>query len=782
MPRGLGPWYVGAVGLVGVLVFGDAIHTLSTSPIGYQWVVLAVLTWIAGSFAIKVPGVQATVYVSETFVFTMVLLYGGAPAIVTIAIDGLLISIRRRNREVQRIVFNAAEPAISVWLAATLFFRTARVPPLSIAPTALPALLLPVLLMSLAFFASNSWLNALAVTTETGESPYRVWRQHFLWLSLNYVGGASLALILAVNAPHVGLSGLGVIVPLLVISYLTFKSSMARMEESNRHLTELVETLAMAIDAKDQVTHGHIRRVQSYALALARALGISDEKQLKAIEAAALLHDVGKLAVPEYILNKPGKLTSAEYERMKLHAPVGASILSAINFPYPVVPIVRHHHENWDGTGYPDGLMGTDIPLGARIMSVVDCFDAVTSDRPYRPALSAEEALSITAKRKGTMYDPHVVDGFVKVHAEIGPHEGDVPCHPATLSHLARLPVTASADEPPVPSGPHTVTAADEMLQLCDLSGELIGHATLGDAAEIMSRHLRRLVPASLIVFFVRDQGSDVLVPAHISGVEADFLKGIRIPLGHGLSGWVAANRTIMVNANPALDLGDHLHRLPTRLESALSIPLIMDDELICVLTMYTAVPGAFTDDHRRAVQTVASQIAACVRQATSFEQDRASRLRDHLTGLPNALYLSHLSALRGVSDSQPGLAFGVLCLAVGGDNGDGQPPADLLKAVAAATRSALRSTDLVFQCSRGELVILMADSTPAVTHKIADRILEAVLSDCSLVRSQIRAGLACAPADGRSVGELLNSARTRTREQGPGWPAHTDSAIRLSR
>ncbi|MBE3096901.1 MAG: hypothetical protein IMZ44_07185, partial [Planctomycetes bacterium] len=263
MRHRIGRWYVGAVGLVGVLVVGNAIHTLNTAPIGYQWVVLAALTWIVGSFAIKVPGVQATVYVSETFVFTMVLLYGSAPAIVTIVIDGLLISIRRRNRESQRIVFNAAEPAISVWLAATLFFATARVPPLSVAPASLPLLLLPVLLMSLTFFVSNSWLNAVAVTTETGESPYRVWRQHFLWLSLNYVGGASLALILALNAPHVGLSGLGVIVPLLVISYLTFKTSMARVEESNRHLTELnklylstVETLAMAIDAKDQVTHG----------------------------------------------------------------------------------------------------------------------------------------------------------------------------------------------------------------------------------------------------------------------------------------------------------------------------------------------------------------------------------------------------------------------------------------------------------------------------------------------------------------------------------------------
>ena len=141
----------------------------------------------------------------------------------------------------------------------------------------------------------------------------------------------------------------------------------------------------MAIDAKDQITHGHVRRVQLYAGGLARAIGMKDQGEIRAVEAAALLHDMGKLAVPEYILNKPGRLTPAEFEKMKLHATVGADILASIEFPYPVVPIVRHHHERWDGAGYPAGLKETEIPLGVRILSVVDCFDALTSDRPYPP-------------------------------------------------------------------------------------------------------------------------------------------------------------------------------------------------------------------------------------------------------------------------------------------------------------------------------------------------------------------------------------------------------------
>jgi len=196
---------------------------------------------------------------------------------------------------------------------------------------------------------------------------------------------------------------------------------MARVEDANRHVQNLnhlylstIETLAMAIDAKDQVTHGHIRRVQEHSVSLARHLGVKDERLIRAIEAASLLHDMGKLAVPEHILNKPGKLTSAEFEIMKTHASVGADLLAAIEFPYPVIPIVRHHHENWDGSGYPDGLSGTDIPIGARILSVIDCFDALTSDRPYRPKLTDSEALKILLERRAVMYDPLVVDAFIE--------------------------------------------------------------------------------------------------------------------------------------------------------------------------------------------------------------------------------------------------------------------------------------------------------------------------------------------------------------------------------
>src|SRR5207248_4366484 len=262
--------------------------------------------------------------------------------------------------------------------------------------------------------------------------------------------------------------------PLLFVLYFTFKTSMQRLEDANSHVEQVnrlylstIETLAMAIDAKDQITHGHIRRVQTLAVGLARKVGVTDANLIKAIEAAALLHDTGKLAVPEYILNKPGKLTTAEFDKMKLHVTVGADILTAIDFPYPVVPIVRCHHESWDGTGYPAGLKGTDIPIGARILAVVDCFDALTSDRPYRPRLSDDEALGILFQRRGSMYDPLVVDTFARVYREIAPEPPPLGDTRRALEEItSSTSQTGSLITAPRPTG--HATGVDDMLALFD--------------------------------------------------------------------------------------------------------------------------------------------------------------------------------------------------------------------------------------------------------------------------------------------------------------------------
>jgi putative nucleotidyltransferase with HDIG domain len=188
-------------------------------------------------------------------------------------------------------------------------------------------------------------------------------------------------------------------------------SPLAR-EDSSR---TIIEALARAMTARDGFTHQHAQRVQRYAAALAAAAGIDDRRMLEAIEGAALLHDIGKLGIPDRLLQKPGPLTPDEYDQVKQHAIIGADILSAMAFPGPLAQIVRHHHENWDGTGYPDGLRGEAIPIGARVLAIVDCYDALTSDRPYRRALPPDRAATMILERRGTMYEPAIANAFLRI-------------------------------------------------------------------------------------------------------------------------------------------------------------------------------------------------------------------------------------------------------------------------------------------------------------------------------------------------------------------------------
>ena len=417
--------FIGATVVVGFVVIGYSVHELYATPVTYQWFVLAALTLLTGSITVKLPSIDATISVSETFVFTSVILFGAAAGTITVTLDALIISLwlRRRGLDFHKLLFNTTAPAISIWAAAKLFFLVSALPPLAQNAASVSAILPGLLVFTLVYFLLNSWLMATAVAFAESKSPFEVWRHNFLWLCLSFLSGASVSILLISVSREINLMSLAVVVPLLIVSYLTYHTSMARVEDANRHVDELnqlylttIETLAMAIDAKDQVTHGHIRRVQEQSVFLARQMGVNDGRLLKAIAAASLLHDMGKLAIPETILNKPGKLTTAEFEVMKTHSSIGADILAAIEFPYPVVPIVRHHHENWDGSGYPAHLSGTEIPIGARILSVVDCFDALTSDRPYRSRLTDDEAIAILLDRRGTMYDPLVVDAFMEMY------------------------------------------------------------------------------------------------------------------------------------------------------------------------------------------------------------------------------------------------------------------------------------------------------------------------------------------------------------------------------
>jgi len=447
--------YVWCVISLAALAVADAVRLVAYDFPGPKWLILAALTVLSGAATVRLPNVRAEISISETFVFSAVLIFGPGAGVLTVLLDAAIINLKmaskRKALRLDRALFNLAAPSLAVWLGGGVM-ALAGVPPVhgwTGKPIGLQQLMAPLVGFAIVYFGINSGLVATAIGIAQRSSPYRIWHDHFAWLSLNYLSGASISsLLVVVYQTDPGWPFLAV-VPLLLILYVTFRESMARVADANHHIGELnqlylatVQTLAAAIDAKDQVTHGHIKRVQNYARELAIAIGIKSEIQLKAIQAAAVLHDTGKIAIPEAILNKPGPLTTDEFEVMKQHAAMGADIISSVNFPYPVEPIVRYHHENWDGTGYPEGLMGTDIPIGARILSVVDCFDALTSDRPYRGRLSDSEAVEILLKRRGNMYDPLVVDTFLRVHRLMPEGPIDMNLGTADISNVS-LPLSA---------------------------------------------------------------------------------------------------------------------------------------------------------------------------------------------------------------------------------------------------------------------------------------------------------------------------------------------------
>jgi len=783
--------YVSVVVLLGFATVVHSIASLYTNPIEPGWLVLAALTLLTGSFTIKVPSITARLSVSETFVFASVLLFGRSAGTLTVVLETLIIQlwIRSEARSGYRALFNIAAPAVSIWVSATIFFTISGIQPYSTYETPIGALFAPLAVLTIAYFLSNSWLVAIALGLERHQSAGEIWWKNFTWLSVNYFSGASVAAVIVTYTKRLDtaalVSTLVIIVPLLVVSYLTFRTAMGRVEDSNQHLSELnqlylstIETLAMAIDAKDQITHGHIRRVQTYAVGLARSVGISDEKLIKAIEAAALLHDMGKLAVPEYILNKPGKLTAAEFEKMKLHATVGADILSAIKFPYPVVPIVRHHHENWDGTGYPSGLRSTDIPIGARILSVVDCFDALTSDRPYRPRLSDDEALAILADRRGSMYDPLIVDTFVAVHREIAP---DRVSTGQSREALVDLTGSSQPGSPELTVGRFDEIAAssDEMLTLYDLAQALASYVDFSDAAEIIARHLKRLVPSALCVFYAFDASRDEIEAKHAVGKGALLVRGIRMSLGTRLSGWVAANRQTICNSDPVLDLGDAARHHSLALRSCLCTPLICGDELVGVLALYSGEMTAFNDNHRRVLEAVARQVSATFKKVIDLE----SQHHDILNVLPD---IEHVDGLATSAAGQSSNRFSNATLllievvrishvaATYGRN----VRDEVLRHVARHVTAALRANDRLFRYGNDEFVVLLNDTDVATGTVIGEQIRRSVREEALPSRNlHVVAEVAVIDiprtGDGRPLEELIRTALIKIRRR-PTEPNHS--------
>jgi len=574
------------------------------------------------------------------------------------------------------------------------------------------------------------------------------------------------------------------------VIYRSYRLYLGKLEDEKRHVEEMahlhlrtIEALALAIEAKDQTTHDHLQRVRVYAVEVARELGMTRD-EMEALHAAALLHDIGKLAVPEHIISKPGRLTPEEFEKMKIHPVVGAEILERVRFPYPVVPIVRAHHEKWDGSGYPLGLHGTEIPIGARILSAVDYLDALASDRQYRRALPLDDVMQRLQAESGKSFDPRVVDILKKRYhhlekmalAQFGKEANS---QLSTEVKIERGLAPAAGFEDAVAKdtpGRETTflssiaAARQEAQTLFELSQDLGASLSLGETLSVFSLKLRSLVPYDAIAIYV--QRNNELIPEYVNGDNFRLFSSLRIPMGQGLSGWVAHNKKPIINGNPSVEPG-YLND-PTKfstLRSALAIPLEGLNGVIGVLALYRGERDAFTSDHLRILLAISSKMALAIENALKYQQAENSATTDYLTGLPNArsLFLQLDRELaRCKRDTSPLVVM--VCDMDGfkqiNDRFGHLEGNRVLRLFAQALKETCREYDYVARMGGDEFVVvapgLPAEAAVKKGDQLRDLAKQAGVEVCAEDILSLSVGQARFPEDGTDAEELLAEADRR--------------------
>ncbi|MCW5979955.1 MAG: diguanylate cyclase [Bryobacteraceae bacterium] len=749
--------------------------------------VYLVMTMVASVLKIHLPGITGTM--SVYFLFVLIgITQLSLPEVMVVCSAATLLQCfwhaTRRPRPIQ-LAFNLASNALAVASAACAYYWN----DLTHWGFGLPVRLAA---MALVFFVLNTGLVAVVIALTEGKPARRLWHECYFWCFPYYLLGASMAGAFKAISDLAGWETSVLILPIFYVVYGSYRLYLGRLQDEKYHAEQVaalhlrtIEALALAIDAKDHTTHQHLQRVQVYTMEVAKELHLPSE-ELRALEAATLLHDIGKLAVPEHIISKPGKLTPEEFEKMKIHPVIGAEILERVKFPYPVVPIVLAHHEKWDGTGYPFGLRGEEIPLGARILSAVDCLDALSSDRPYRRALPLEEAVKFIQSEAGKSYDPGVVDILVRRYrdferlAQSGRKGGELAMlsrdvkvdrgqAPATGLDTSAAGQTGSS-APPAEFLMSIAAARQEAQALFELAQTLGSSLSLNDTLSVMATRLNKLTPFdAMVVYLVRD---GFLQAEYATGEEVRLLCSLRVPVGQGLSGWVVENRQPIVNGSPVLEFA-FAENTPSccKLSSALLVPLESADCVVGVLALYSLERDAFSRDQLRVLQAVSSKLSASVENACKYEQAESSATTDYLTNLPNARSLFvHLDGevARCARTNTP-LAI-VVCDLDGfkqvNDRFGHLAGNEVLKLVAAGLRECCREYDYVARMGGDEFVIVLpglpASSASARIEEFDRVAVEVGMRVCGEEILSLSAGLAFHPEDGRRAEDLLAEADRR--------------------
>jgi diguanylate cyclase (GGDEF)-like protein/putative nucleotidyltransferase with HDIG domain len=744
-----------------------------------RFICFLLISTLASGFKVHLPGIHGTMSANSFFILICISTLN-LPETLSIACAGTVLQCVWRSKsrpQLVKVLFNVANIALSV----TSTYYTYHLGVSARLGTKLPLILL---LAAGVYFLMNTIPVAAIIALTEGKRLSKTWSECYFWSFPYYLVGAAIAGLLRLVSWETAV----LVFPILYLVYRSYRLYLSRLDAEKEHVREerehigemdalhlrTIKALALAIEAKDCTTYEHLRRVGVYAMEIGKELGVG-QTDLQALQAASLLHDIGKLAVPEHIISKPGRLTPFEFEKMKTHPQIGADILAQIEFPYPVVPIVKSHHEKWDGSGYPLGLKEKDIPVGARILAIVDCFDALTSDRQYRRAMSIEDALAYMVEQSGKSFDPEIVEILVRRHREL---EDLVRAEPLQDKRLSKYLMSAGGHTPATgfetgerrdsaanPDFLSSIAAARQEAQvLFELTHELGNSLSLDETLSVLALRLKPMCPYDCIAIYVlRD---NVLVPEYISGENFQLFASLRIQVGEGLSGWVAQNVRPIVNGNPSVEPGyvtDPARFTP--LQSALAVPLEGLNGMLGVLTLYSLRREAFTSDHLRILSAVTTKIALSIENALKYRQAETCATTDALTDLPNArsLFLQLDSELaRSKRESMP---VSVLVCDLDGfkevnDRFGHLEGNRVLRRVAQALREGCRQYDYVARMGGDEFVVVLP-GCPRELVRERIRLLEDLVGRAGrdVVGENILSisiGESSYPADGADAEQLL--------------------------
>ena len=753
-----------------------------------QFLSLLSLIIVTGCYPIRIPGTTASVTVGDTFTFLSVIFLGVPAAIMLSLVDAFLGSTRTTKKWTSWLGAPAIM-AVTTFVSGFAFYFAlasyAQIRNVPLASTRLRAdqLLVPLAIMAMSHYILNGLSLATMYALRKARTFKSFWRDGYLWTSLTFAAAACAAALIYGAITAFGFLYILLGAPIIAATYATYRVFFERVNEKTREADALsrlhlatVEALATAIDAKDQTTHCHVRRVQVYAAGMGKVFGLSHD-EIEALKAGALLHDVGKLAVPDHILNKPGRLSTAEFERMKIHTTVGAQILERVSFPYPVVPIVRHHHEQWDGLGYPDGLKGQEIPITARIISVVDCFDSVREDRPYRRGMTRDEAIALLMRGSGIHFDPKVVNLFIKNLPRFEEEIATLGLEQGVTDEECESSAFLDADIHQTKERLSSVLAYDqiknahrEVYALYEIARTFSSSLDIEDTVSILVNKVGHVVPFDTCVVYLYDELKAYATASHVAGKNADVLRDRCIAPGEGVTGFALSNRRPINRIDPKLDFEGVQLDPENEYRSMAALPLMKNERLLGALSVYSMELNEYTDDHMRLLETVTRLASDALFNAMHHAEAESNALTDPLTGLPNArcMYLRfEQEAARARRTNRP---FQVIML----DLDDFKPVNDtfghrvgdkMLREVARILQAQLREYDFLARYAGDEFVAIVQDLVGEQVEELRERI-EAAVSKFSLhVRAEhtarvgISVGAATYNIDGETLDQLLIAA-----------------------